>query len=231
MLIAGCGGEGIATASALARHGDPLDPGERPTAEVCRQRLTGDIRAATRIRAGLRIDGIPATDAAARTAAADPAADVATLGIPLTPPELAALRAGGVAIDSASRLVSWIHIGEPEQFGGIWIDPPGGNRYVVAVVGSDPSWLALARCLDQGVDVHYVSAGRSLAAGQALQERISADTGSLQSSGIGIVSVAYSEKDEVVVIGVTGVTEAIRRGLTERYGDAIRVEEQAPLTF
>lgn len=237
-LAGGCAGQAgsspagpgqASPSSGAVQAGEPLDPGLRASAEACRQQLTADVGAAKRLRAELRVDGIPSTDAAVEAAANDAGADITALGIPLTRAELTALEASGVFIDRASPLLSWVQTGEPQRFGGIWVDPPGGARYVVGILNSDPTALALARCLDAGIDVRYVTAARSVADETALVARISADMGALQSSGVHIVSVGIGVRASVmiVIVGVTGLTDAIRTELIGRYGDAIVVEEQA----
>ena len=239
-LAAGCFSEApasIATPApsgpAIASHrsGEPLSPGVRPTAAECRQHLTADTGAAKLIRSELAIDGLPSTDIAILAAAADPGADIATLGIPITVGELEALRASGTFVDRSSPLRFWVQGGASERFGGIWIDPPGSGRFVVGILDTDPSALALARCLDTGLDVRYVAARSSLADDNALQARISADLSQLKSSGIKVVSVGIGVRAAatVVVIGVTGVTDEIRANLVARYGDTIVVEEQSPI--
>lgn len=237
-LAGGCAGQagsspagpGQASSSSVAvQAGEPLDPGLRPSAEACRQQLTADVGAAKRLRSELRTADIPSTDAAVKAAANDTGADITALGIPLTRAELTALQASGIFIDRASPLLFWVQTGEPQRFGGIWVDPPGSARYVVGILNSDPTALALARCLDAGIDVRYVTAARSVADDNALVARISADMGALQSSGVHIVSVGIGVRASVmiVIVGVTGLTEAIRTELIGRYGDAIVVEEQA----
>jgi hypothetical protein len=164
-----------------------------------------------------------------KAAANDTGADIAALGIPLSGAELTALHASGIFIDRTSPLLFWVQTGEPQRFGGIWIDPPGSARYVVGILNTDPTALALARCLDAGIDVRYVTAARSVADDNALVARISADMGVLQSSGVHIVSIGIGVQASVmiVIVGVTGLTETIRTELVGRYGDSIVVEEQA----
>jgi hypothetical protein len=103
---------------------------------------------------------------------------------------------------------------------------------VVAILNSDHGALALARCLDDGVDVRYVAATRSVADELALDARIGADMSELRSSGIAIQSVGIGVRASVtvVIVGVTGATDAIRARLIARYGASIVVEEQGPIT-
>lgn len=241
MLAAGCapGAQpSIATpsqpiaAAATHRPGEPINPGVRPTAVQCRQLLTADVDAAKRLRSELHVDGIPPTDVAVLAASVDPRADVSTIGIPLAPEELEALKASGIAIDRSTPLALRVQAAEPGRFGGIWIDPPGSGRYVVAILDADPAALALARCLDTGLDARYVAARWSVADDTALQARISVDFDELKASGIKIVSTGLSVRESVmvVIVGVTGLTDDIRARLVARYGDTIVVEEQGPIT-
>ena len=219
-------------AAATHRPGEPLNAGVRPVAAECRDRLAADLDAARRLRAELHIDGIPSTDVAILAASVDPGADLTALGIPLAKSELEALRASGTDTDRSSPLRFRVQVAAPQRFGGIWIDPPGSGRYVVAILDRDPSALAVARCLDVGLDVRYVAAAWSVADDNALQARIGADFGTLRSNGIQVQSVGVGVRAAVmvVVVGVTGVTDQIRAALVARYGDAIVVEEQAPIT-
>jgi hypothetical protein len=152
--------------------------------------------------------------------------------VPGASAELTALHMSGISIELSSPLLFWVQTGEPQRFGGIWVDPPGSARFVVSILGTDPTALALARCLDAGLDVRYVTATRSVADETALVARISTDMGEFQSSGIHIVSAGIGVRASVmiVIVGVTGLTEAIRAELVARYGDSIVVEEQAPAT-
>ena len=223
-----------ASASPSARTlqpGEAVSPPPRPDGAACRDLLVADVGAAKRIRAELRVEAVPATDAAVSAAAADPSADTAALGIPLTAGELTALRASGNYLDRSTPILYWVQAGEPGRFGGVWIDPPGSGRLVVAILDGDPAAATLARCLDGGADVAYVAATRSLADTDALNARISADMGGLRASGVRIqsVGIGVTNSTMVVVVGVTGLTDAIRADLVGRYGDTIVVEEQAPI--
>lgn len=216
---------------AAALPGTAVSPPPRPDAAACRSILVADLGAAQRIRADLRTDGVPATDDAVAAAAADATADIGTLGIPLRASEVTALRASGMAIDPSTPLLYWVQAGEPERFGGVWIDPPASGHLRVAILASDPNAATLARCLDAGLTVGYVAAATSLADLNRRNERIAADMGSLKAAGIQIQSVGLAVRNSmmVIVVGVTGVTDAIRAELMRRYGDQIVVEEQGPI--
>lgn len=223
-LVAACG---MAPKGSPPAHGVAIDPGPRPSADDCARIIRADLEAAKRIRADLHLDGLPSDDAALRAAAADPGADLSTLGIPLFASEVNAIGKSGIALDEHDRLAILVHSGAPERFGGIWIDPPGTDRYVVAVVGPDPATLARARCVE-GANTNYVTARISLEAGLAIQSRVNADWQALAAQGIKLATTSYDETKGVVIVGVTGLTEDIRRRLTEKYGDIV-VEEQGPL--
>ena len=230
--LAGCGE--APAASVAHAHGEPIAvvPSGAPDAAACDLRLRAEQLAAQRIRQELRTDGISVDPVAVKTAAGDPGATTAVLGIPLTASELNALTKSGSALDGASALSYWVSAGAPERFGGIWIDPPGTSRYVVAIVGGDADTLGLARCLAEangGVDVHFVWANVSLAEGRALAERIGNDMAALRASGVQINGVGYQENEGTVIVGVTAPTPELERQLIERYGQPIRLEKQGPL--
>jgi len=237
VAIAGAGlaGCGEAPAPSIAHaHGEPIqvDPSGAPDAAGCDVRLRAEQLAAQRIRQELRTDGISVDPVAVKTAAGDPGATTAVLGIPLTASELNALTKSGSALDAASALSYWVSAGAPERFGGIWIDPPGSSRFVVAIVGGDADTLELARCLataNGGVDVHFVWANVSLAEGRALAARIGNDMQALRASGVQINAVGYQENEGTVIVGVTAPTPELERQLIERYGQPIRLEQQGPL--
>lgn len=212
--------------------GTPITPPVRLDAGACRRLLVADTAAAVRIRTELRTDGIAATAAAVQAAAADPTADLTSLGIPLTAAEVAALKASGTAIDPDTALAFWVQAGEPGRFGGLWIDPPGTGRHVVGILDRDPGAIDLAQCLSAGVDVRYVTAPTSLAELTELKDRIFADLTSGRVGGITLQSVGLTVRSSrmVAIVGVTGLTDAMRADLIARYGDSVVVEEQGPIT-
>jgi hypothetical protein len=209
--------------------GEPLVAGPSQSAAACRQELTADVAAAKRIRSDLRVPGIDSSDTAIGAAANDPAADVSMVGIPLTHPELAALHASGLSL-GGNPLSEWVEVGEPARFGGIWIDPPGSDRYVVSILASDPGAMGLAQCLGTGVDLRFVAADTSGADLKALVDRIGGDLDQLRSNGISIASAGIGVRKSVmvVIVGVTGLTDVIRAKLVAQYGSNIVIEEQAP---
>jgi hypothetical protein len=152
---------------------------------------------------------------------------MATVGIPLRAGEVDALARSGLAMDDHAALAYLVNVGATERFGGIWIDPPGTDRYVVSVVGADPSALGRARCVE-GPKTNYVTARMSQAQGLALQNQINQDWHALGAQGIKLSTTSYDVIRGVVVVGVTGLTEEIRRQLVGRYGDIV-VEEQGPI--
>jgi hypothetical protein len=209
--------------------GDPLTASAAPSRASCRQELTADVAAAKRIRVDLRVPGIDSSDMAIAAAASDPAADLSTVGIPLTHTEIAALKASGLSL-GGNPLSEWAQVGEPTRFGGIWIDPPGSNRYVVSILSRDPGAMGLAQCIGTGVDVRFVAAGTSVADLTALVDRIARDADEMRSNGISIAGAGIGVRNSVmvVIVGVTGLTDAIRTMLFSRYGSHIVIEEQAP---
>ena len=228
MLLVSCGSQ-VAPSQAPSQHafGEALDPGPKPAAGVCEERLRSEQAAAARIRTELRADEVSSDPAAIKAAAADPAADLSMLGIPLTAAETQALRRSGLAMDAATPLAYWVSVGAPSRFGGIWIDPPGSNRFVVAVVGGDPDTLGLARCVE-GPDVRYVWAAVSLTDGEAIKDRIGADIGAWRARGVAVNSVDFDETNGVVTVGVTEVNDALVQQFQAMYGPVVRLKVEGP---
>jgi hypothetical protein len=222
LSVAGCGAE--QTLIGGTAQGTPIDPGAKPAVAECARLLQEEIAAAKLIRAEF---GVAATDLAVGAAADDPNADLGALGIPITQAELAAVRKSGFFIDAKTRIASWAHIGATDRFGGVWIDPPGSDQFVVSIVGSNPRTLALARCVEPP-KVRYVHAVRSLAEGLALQQRVNDDWQALQAQGIAINGTSYSEIEGILEIGVGVLTPEIESLLRQRYGEGVRVLQQGP---
>jgi hypothetical protein len=228
LLLVGCGAPPSAPSQALHPYGEALDAGQKPTADACQQRLRSEQVAAARIRTELGVDGVSAEPVAVKAAAADPTTDLTMLGIPLTAAEMQAIRTSGTAMDPATPLGFWVNAGAPERFGGIWIDPPGSNRYVVAVVGGDLDTLALTRCVE-APDTRYVWATVSKADGEAVKDRIGADMDAWRGHGVLVNSVDYDETTGAVVVGVTTVTDALAQEFQATYGPLVRLEVQGPI--
>jgi hypothetical protein len=224
----GCGTVTPAPSQVPHAYGEALEAGPKPAPEACQQRLRSEQLAAARIRTELRVDGVSAEPVAVKAAAADPTSDLTMLGIPLTAAEMQAIRTSGTAMDPATPLAFWVNAGAPERFGGIWIDPPGSNRYVIAIVGGDPDSLALARCIE-GPDVRYVWATVSKLDGLAVADRIGADMGGWRARGVPVNSVSYDETKGMVVVGITDVTPALVQQFQAQYGPLVRLEVAGPI--
>lgn len=211
--------------------GAALDPPPRPSDEECDRMQRLDREAALRMRnsVDLHYPEIGKDETAVEAAIADPASDIDLIGIPLRPAEVAALRKYGIYLDGAAPMGFWFWYGRPEVFSGIWIDPPGSQRYVVSIADGDIDGLRLARCLERdGLDVRYVWASRSWAELLALKERIVQDWEALEAEGIAVVAVGPEVIRNTVYIGVQGLTDEIAVTLRERYGDFIEIAEDAP---
>jgi hypothetical protein len=209
------------------RFGEPIELTPEPPTEDCDLRLRSDFAAAQAIRENLGIDDIATDPPTVERVAGDPTADLFTLGIPLLPADLAAIRERGYAFEPGDALTLWVKVGRPDLFGGVWIDPAGGNRHVVSVVDADPLTVALGQCLAGGADVRYVVALTSYAEGQARQDAVTNQIPELQAIGIGFSSVSYKENEGVLEIGLIEVTPEAVAELRRRFGDDVRVIQRA----
>ncbi len=210
-------------------HGQDLDAGPAPDATTCQALIRRDLSGALDVRRELNIPGLTATEDAARAAAADPGADVTTLGIPATADELAAVQASGVATDGGFAVSVRANSTLTHRFGGVWIDPPASGRMIVSVVGGDQVAADLIQCIQGGSKVRFVVSGTSLADGEARKDRVSADMGRLRAAGIAISSIDWDETREVLVVGVSSDLGAATRLLRERYGPQTEVVSQQPI--
>jgi hypothetical protein len=228
LVIAGCSllpVDGRVTTPAGVHPGAVVDAGERPDAAACEARIRADIAGARAVRTALAsfdLGSLPvATDeATARRAAADPASDTATFGIPVTQEELTASLATGIGIDSMEPLVARLWAA-PDRYGDLWFD---GDILAVAVMSRDAA--ADLRCFEPADDtVRYVEAGWPKAALNALQDRIDADwqSGALKRDGIDVRGTGRTVQDDVMVLEVTvhGLTPVIADELRRRYGDPV----------
>ena len=217
------------TPAELRAHGDPLEPPPVPDAAACDSLLRADEAAAAAIRTDLRIPAIATDPATVASVARDPAASTATLGIPLTAAETAALRTDrGPNPQATEAIEAWVNVGAADRFGGIWIDPPGSHSYVVAIVDGDSATLSIARCLEKA-DTRYVWASLSIREGRARAQRIAADMQALRAQGVEVNSVGYQENEGTVVVGVTHPTSELQTLFLARYGPPLRLEEEGPI--
>jgi hypothetical protein len=210
--------------------GEALPAVASPSATTCDRLLRADIESARRIRAGLADDGVAGDDARLAAAAADPAADLTQLGIPLLPDDIAALRTAGFWIDGKTPIISWVSTGRQDLFGGAWIDAAKSqSSVVVSVVDGDPAAHELARCLERpDIETRYVNAERSQADLHAIQASIEADRDTLPDEGIRLIGTAQLPDENVVEVGVQGLTDEIATKLIERYGEGIRMVDDRP---
>jgi hypothetical protein len=233
VAVAGCGIlpiGGRVTAPAGVTPGRVVDPGARPDPATCERRIRADIVGAVAVRGVLASSDfgplpIATDEATARQAAADPASDIATFGIPVTADELAASLASGIEIDSTQPVVARMWAAR-DRYGERWLDARG--TFVVAVM-SDAAATAL-RCFEPADrQVRYVEAGWSSATLTALQDRITADwqSGALKQAGIDVRMTGQTVHDDVMVVEVTvhGLTPAIAGELRRRYGDPVLMVE------
>lgn len=223
-----------------AIQGASLDPGPKPPAVECERMIRSETVAAGRIRAALYGQEYPDPEQPANelrsdpitvlAAATDPASRIhPEIGIPLTPAEEVVLEESGASF-GGGPLSPWAHDGAPDRFGGFWFEPPPNQGHVVvAIVGGDPATIALARCLDGWYGhLSYVNAALSLTQLAAARDRVRGDLAVLEAAGIKVAGLGYREDEGKVVIGITGLTDAIASLITVRYGGLVRAEEMGP---
>jgi hypothetical protein len=225
LILAGCGSDQPSAPVTVHAFGEPLDPGVKPDAAACQARIRSEEAVAARIRTDFEKAGLKSDPATIKAVAADPTADLTTMGIPLTARELAGLQQSGIGVDSTFPIVMWVQVGAPERFGGLWFDGPTAT---VAIVDGDPVTLAVARCLEGAITVRYVWTAVSAAGGEALKERVVADIGVWKSRGVAINMVDFDETKGVVTVGLSVVNDELRRVFFETYGPLVQLVVEGP---
>lgn len=222
--VAGCAGPDQVAAPTTAPslpYGTRIDAGPKPDPARCQALIRAEIGPAMKIRSELA--SVETDEATARAAAADPRADILSVGIPLTREELRGVTFNGLALEPHTAMGFWVNVGAPDRFGGMWLD--GALR--VAVVHGDPATLAIARCIEPPA-VSYVWADVSLAEGTAMLDRIGSDRDQWRGRGIAINTIEYEETKGVVTVGVSEPTEQKLAALQGVYGPLIRLVKADP---
>lgn len=205
-------------------HGMPVSVPERPSDEDCVALMRGEQRVWVSIRAALGVDGVEDTAEAAGRAAADPDADYAVLGIPLTSEEVDQIRLSSDTPDATVGLAGLV-AARPELMGTLWLE---GQTLVVTILRPESTALRLARCLERGEfigTVRYVTAGTPPAELAALGDRIDSERSVLARDGIDVTVIETDLTTETVIVGLTSSTPEIEARLVERYGSVVQVVE------
>ena len=219
------------TASPPPAIGTPLEAPARPPDETCDELQRNDREAAMRIRTSvdLAMTGVGTVAEDVDAAATDPTADIGLIGIPLLPDEVQILRTGGMYLDERAPLAFWVMSGRDDLFGGYWVDPPLSSRFVVGVVDGDQSSMELVECLRRGdLDVRYVFSERSWRELLDWKDEVVADMNALRAEGVPITSVGPDMLTNTLEVGVDGLTDEMAAVLRERYGAALRLEDEPP---
>ncbi len=180
--------------------------------------LSGDkLREALAFRSQLGFDTSPERIAAVEV---DPAS-VRPLGIAMTPAE---------AAEMDRRAAIWERIGEVAEYAadvtgyaGIYFDQLSGGQIVVLTSGlSGPMADIVGGALSAG-DFRVEEVANSLTDLQATFDVVSRDLELLIAQGFPVSSVDLDEVRNLVRIGVSALTPALSKALTERYGELVLV--------
>jgi hypothetical protein len=107
-------------------------------------------------------------------------------------------------------------------FAGHWIDQPAGGVITVAFNGDARDHLAELRAIaPPGAEVRVVDVLYSLEELDDLKSQLEADYGTLKSGGIELAHWAVDISKNRVEVGVTGLDDAKRSTLADRYGNRL----------
>jgi hypothetical protein len=148
-------------------------------------------------------------------------------GVPLDPAESAELgRRSTVQKDSATALRTWR--GEHDS-AGAYIDQRAGGRPVFLTTG-DPVRAkgAVGKLLPNGANARFVHVSHSMVELVNVQDRVNADLRAGLLAGLGATSSAIDARANVVVVGVSVLSDAVVTALTARYGGAVAARPELP---
>lgn len=159
----------------------------------------------------------------------DPSYDDGEWGVPLSPVELQDLDARSLVRDEIQPLLELATT--LPGFAGAYIDQKRGGLPVL--LSTDPEELASALVGPLGVGTIYEIRGveRSLEELQGVHERIVADLPSLAKQGISVVSVGLDVPSNAVSVGGQEFSSSVARVLSDLYGTAVSVSEDAPTAW
>lgn len=201
-----------------------VDMPARPSAEQCDPEIRQAISTAVAVRATWNLPDVPATGAAAQTAADAPDSTWADYGVPLLPSERSSLADRRISPDPVGLLAAWVNT-HSDSFGAI-VDGSGG--VVVNVDTSDERLLQTTRCFESGSlvgSVRYIRSALSTKELDALLAQVVRDRDLLLRDGITMTATWTDGATGTVVIGVAEVTPAIVAKVRARYGPFVRVQQ------
>jgi hypothetical protein len=186
-------------------------PSAEPVSEV-------DIARAVEFRTRF---GIRADEAWTRSVAVDPA-HVVAYGVPLLPAEEAELNARPRTFEDLAVVLQDYAASHPGEFGGMYVEPPGSQQFVVLFTGHlDDHTAALSKLVSPASTIQLrltPTAERDL---DALMERISGDAGALRAAGIFVVETSRDDVGRVVEVGLSTERPDAPGLLVGRYGPTV----------
>jgi len=191
---------------------------DAPKAQAAGPTTSQDVERQVAARAAL---GLPTDPTYVAGVAADSTADT-SFGVPLTPAEIADLRArpDAAALDP---MVSFARR-HPADYGGTYIDQAAGGIVDVALTGSARLRTAdLAALLPAGVKTRFRSVRWSEQDLTSATSAITKDMPVLEASGIVFGQVYPDVVTNRVVVAVIGDVAAATRLLTSKYGPIVDV--------
>lgn len=186
---------------------------------------TDPVREAQRFRTAV---GLPADIGTVTRLMADPSVDQRRFGVPLTPAELRELNARAEAGSEVPIIQSYGEERAADAYAGVYMDHQDGGVIRVGFTKDLDRHRAAVRARFPFVArLRFFEADSTLSALNALHERIGDDLRDLRRSGIAVVTIATDVPNNAVAIGVHNLTAEDKQSLTERYGEQIRVVEDA----
>ena len=167
--------------------------------------------------------GLKADEAFVRAVAEDPA-HVIAYDIPLLPDEQAALDARPKTFEEISTVLQDYGAGHPGEYGGVFIEPPGSNQFVILFTGHlDEHSAALAKVVSPSAPIQLRSTPTAEKDLDALMERVSNDAAALRAAGIVVIESSRDDVGRVVDVGISTERPDAAGLLVSRYGPTVKV--------
>ena len=159
---------------------------------------------------------------------ADPSASSSAYGFALTSAEQADLDAR-VALENKMWPLEDYITAHPDTYGGIWIDQKHGGTVAIEMVGSPPALPAEAAALvPLGANVQIQSVANTRSSLEGTASKIRTDLKSLHAAGIDVVEVGVDVPNNLVDVGVQGLTDSISESLLSSYGPDLEIRSSQP---
>jgi hypothetical protein len=149
-------------------------------------------------------------------------------GVPLTDQEAAEVTRRSLIPERIAPTLA--AAGSRADFGGAYLDHTAGGQPILLFAGTGADEFRASRpgTSDSEVTVLTRSVARSLADLERLRTRLHGDSAWFDEAGIELVSSGIDTQNNVLLVGIRGLSDEIRSRLAGRYGPGLAYREDEP---